>query len=55
MTVSSGWNSREVSLNGREIGVTRSTPASAPKRSSRAGLREPISPTTAIVVRSAPT
>ena len=29
MTVSSGWNSREVSLNGREIGVTRSTPGSA--------------------------
>ena len=26
MTVSSGWNSREVSLNGRLIGVTRSTP-----------------------------
>ena len=29
MTVSSGWNSRDVSLNGREIGVTRSTPAIA--------------------------
>ena len=30
ITVSSGWNSRDVSLNGREIGVTRSTPASDP-------------------------
>ena len=29
MTVSSGWNSREVSLNGRLIGVTVSTPGSA--------------------------
>ena len=29
MTVSSGWNSREVSLNGRLIGVTRSTPGRA--------------------------
>ena len=26
MTVSSGWNSREVSLNGRLIGVTEATP-----------------------------
>ena len=31
MTVSSGWNSRDVSLNGRLIGVTRSTPGSAAK------------------------
>ena len=45
MTVSSGWNSREVSLKGRLIGVTRSTPGSAPKASSNAGLRLPISPT----------
>ena len=55
MTVSSGWNSREVSLNGRLIGVTEATPGSVPKRSSRAGLREPISPTTAMTVRSGPT
>ena len=48
MTVSSGWNSREVSLNGRLIGVTDSTPGSAAKRSRSAGLRAPISPTTAI-------
>ena len=31
MTVSSGWNSREVSLNGRLIGVTEATPGSAAK------------------------
>ena len=31
MTVSSGWNSRDVSLNGRLIGVTVSTPGSAAK------------------------
>ena len=54
MTVSSGWNSREVSLNGRLIGVTVSTPASADRRSIRTGLRAPISPTTAMTVRSAP-
>ena len=53
MTVSSGWNSREVSLNGRLIGVTDATPGSVANRSSRAGLREPISPTTATVVRPA--
>ncbi len=54
MTVSSGWNSREVSLNGRLIGVTASTPDRADRRSIRIGLRAPISPTTAITVRSAP-
>ena len=37
MTVSSGWNSREVSLNGLLIGVTVSTPGSAANRSSRTG------------------
>ena len=52
MTVSSGWNSREVSLNGRLIGVTDSTPGSAASRSIRTGLRAPISPTTAMTVRS---
>jgi len=54
MTVSSGWNSREVSLNGRLMGVTEATPGRRAKRSSRAGRREPISPTTAMTVRSAP-
>ena len=53
MTVSSGWNSREVSLNGRLIGVTEATPGSAAKRSRSAGLRAPISPTTAMTVRPA--
>jgi hypothetical protein len=48
MTVSSGWNSRDVSLNGRLIGVTDATPGRLAKRSSRAGLREPISPTRAM-------
>ena len=33
MTVSSGWNSRDVSLNGRLIGVTEATPGS---------VREPL-------------
>ena len=49
MTVSSGWNSREVSLNGRLIGVTVSTPGSAAE-AARAGaaVRGPTSPTTAI-------
>ena len=39
MTVSSGWNSREVSLNGRLIGVTVSTPGSAANRSRSTGRR----------------
>ena len=39
ITVSSGWNSREVSLNGRLIGVTVSTPGSASSRLMRTGLR----------------
>ena len=39
ITVSSGWNSRDVSLNGRLMGVTRSTPGSPAKLSIRAGLR----------------
>ena len=40
MTVSSGWNSREVSLNGRLIGVTDSTPGQRREAGSiRAGLR----------------
>ena len=55
MTVSSGWNSREVSLNGRLIGVTDSTPPSASRRLIRTGLRAPISPTTAMTTRSTPT
>src|SRR5687767_8949137 len=55
MTVSSGRNSRDVSLNGRLIGVTRSTPARVERCSTRAGLRPPISPTTAITTRSFPT
>ena len=46
MTVSSGWNSRDVSLNGRLIGVTRSTPGSASRLEQ--GLPVPISPTTAM-------
>ena len=54
ITVSSGWNSREVSLNGRLIGVTVSTPGSAPRRLMSTGLRAPTSPTTAITVRSVP-
>ena len=54
ITVSSGWNSRDVSLNGRLIGVTVSTPGRPPSRLMRAGLRAPISPMTAITVRSAP-
>ena len=52
MTVSSGWNSREVSLNGRLIGVTVSTPGSPPSRLISSGLRGPTSPTTAMTVRS---
>ena len=54
ITVSSGWNSRETSLYGLEIGVTLATPGvprAGPAASSR---RLPISPTTAITVRSAP-
>ncbi len=54
ITVSSGWNSREVSLNGRLIGVTDSTPGSASSRLIRTGLRGPISPTTAMTTRSVP-
>jgi hypothetical protein len=55
ITVSSGRNSRDVSLNGRLMGVTVCTPASRPSRSTSTGLRPPISPTTAITVRSMPT
>ena len=51
MTVSSGWNSREVSLNGRLIGVTVATPGRTANCSRSAGRRFPISPTTATVVR----
>ena len=54
MTVSSGWNSRDVSLNGRLIGVTVSTPGSPPSLLIRTCLRGPTSPTTAITIRSAP-
>ena len=54
MTVSSGWNSRDVSLNGRLIGLTDATPGSAAKRSRRAGFRAPISPTTAMTTPFAP-
>ncbi len=54
MTVSSGWNSREVSLNGRLIAVTVSTPGNASSRLIRNGLRVPISPTTAMTTRSVP-
>ena len=54
MTVSSGRNSREVSLNGREIGVIVSTPGRAARRLMRTCLRGPTSPTTAITTRSWP-
>ena len=54
ITVSSGWNSREVSLNGREIGVTRSTPGSAPNWPISASRRLATSPTTARTVPFAP-
>ena len=54
MTVSSGWNSREVSLNGRLSAVTDATPGRRPKRSRRAGRRVPISPTTAMTVCPSP-
>ena len=53
--MSSGWNSREVSLNGRLIAVTVSTPGRASSRLIRTGLRGPISPTTAMTTRSVPT
>src|SRR6187549_2833156 len=46
MTVSSGWNSREVSLNGRLIGVTDSTPGSAARRLASTCFFGPTSPTT---------
>ena len=55
MTVFSGWNSREVSLKGRLIGVTVSTPPSPDSRLTSSAFRAPISPITAITVRSAPT
>ena len=54
MTVSSGWNSREVSLNGRLIGVTCSTPGRPARRLDQLGLARPDSPTTAMTTRSAP-
>ena len=54
MTVSSGWNSRDVSLNGLLIGVTVSTPGRAANWSTRIGLRSPISPTTAMTTWSLP-
>jgi hypothetical protein len=54
MTVSSGRNSRDVSLNGRLIGVIVSTPGRPPRRPISSGLRDPISPTTAITTRPAP-
>ena len=41
MTVSSGWNSREVSLNGRLIGVTRSTPGQRREPVDEDGLARP--------------
>ena len=41
ITVSSGWNSREVSLNGRLIGVTVSTPGSASSRLMQDRLARP--------------
>ena len=53
-TVSSGWNSREVSLNGRLIGVTLSTPGMAANRLTRMSLRGPISPSAAMTTRSIP-
>ena len=56
MTVSSGWNSREVSLNGRLIGVTASTPGQRREAARGApACAPPISPTTAMTVRSSPT
>ena len=54
MTVSSGWNSREVSLNGREIGVTRSTPGMAASWPMSWSRRPASSPTTARTVAVAP-
>ena len=54
MTVSSGWNSREVSLNGRLIAVTVSTPGRAERRLMRTCFFGPTSPTTAITTRSEP-
>src|SRR5262245_59379000 len=54
ITVSSGWNSRDVSLNGRLIGVTEATPGMAAKRSISAGFRAPISPTSAMTMRPSP-
>ena len=41
MTVSSGWNSRDVSLNGRLIGVTDSTPGSAAEPAHQDRLARP--------------
>ena len=52
--MSSGWNSREVSLNGRLIGVTDSTPGSAARRLASTCFCGPTSPTTAMTTRSAP-
>jgi len=54
MTVSSGWNSREVNLNGREMGVTIETPGIAASLVASADLRDPMSPTTAITMCSGP-
>ena len=54
MTVFSGWNSRETSLYGLEIGVTVATPGVASRRERSCSRRRPSSPTTAITVRAAP-
>ncbi len=55
ITVSSARNSRDVSLNGREMGVTVSTAAMLARPRISSDLRGATSPTTAITVRSAPT
>ena len=54
MTVFSGWNSRDTSLYGLEIGVTVATPGVASRRTRSASRRRPISPTIAMTVRSEP-
>ena len=52
--MSSGWNSRDTSLYGFEIAVTRSTPGSSSRRAVSWSRWRPISPTTAITVCASP-
>ncbi len=54
MTVSSGWNSREVSLKGRLVRVTEATPGRTERRSARRSTQAPPSPRTATTTAAPP-